>query len=343
MEFSLSVSSAGVSGGNLTFSLAGMYLQDGLGEYGAAVAEIEATACFRGGRVRNPSLKDLFERYHAEFLPSLPYLKFLRKKKRVLLSYETAVADAKFLGRSGGPFAAVFTPALAELADKLRLIDARFKKSDDFDLARFHADVARLVAAAPRSDEALAALREQLVERLKRRHAAMDWWDRVGIDWDDYHPDARKLLDDEFFWDCTDDWAPHGNDTGADLLSDFEKWNRSHPQAAAHEMAEGLLEGWEVGRIDLDAADEATVRSLLAGNPIALEVNNEAMIAVAFAAVKHRGWCDARTRELALRAIERQRIGLRAMNGARDVAEEEGKLNRLVEALGRVPGRANDE
>src|SRR3712207_7669569 len=55
--------------------------------------------------------------------------------------------------------------ALPILAERLHLIDGRLKTSDAFDPARFHRDVARLVAEAPRSDAALAALDTELGER----------------------------------------------------------------------------------------------------------------------------------------------------------------------------------
>jgi hypothetical protein len=34
------------------------------------------------------------------------------------------------------------------------------------------------------------------------------------------------VLDDPFFWQEADDFAPHGNDTGADLLADYRPWRR---------------------------------------------------------------------------------------------------------------------
>ena len=339
MELSVGVSSAGVSGSDTTYGLAGLYLWHGLGEYGAAVGEVEVTACFRGGPVRNPSLQSLFDRYHAEFLPSLPYVRFFRAKRRVVVSYESAVADGSFICRTGPPAADVFTPALAELADRLRLVDARFKRSDDFDLRRFHDDVAKLVAEAPRSQAAVEALQARLDAWQKQRVASLPWWERAGVDWGDFHPEARRMLDDPLFWDCADDYAPHGNDTGADLLADFKAWNRKHPAAPAHEMARALLDAWGVRGIDPDAADEESVRTMLRDEPTAFGVVNEAMVAAAFAALKLRGWCDNRTRELALRAVARERLS-GALDGARASADADRvrKFALLEDALRRAPG-----
>jgi uncharacterized protein YfeS len=99
-------------------------------------------------------------------------------------------------------------------------------------------------------------------------------------------------------------------------------------------MARALLAAWELGRFDPEVTDGAAVRAMLKDDPVAMNVTNEAMIAVAFAAVKYRGACDATTRDLALRAIERERMveGLAAR-----AAERATKFGLLADALRRMP------
>src|SRR5215469_16956584 len=86
-------------GGNTTFLLVGRYLTSGLGSYGSAIREICVTACFRGGKIRNPSLQESYDTFHQNFLPSLPKVKFLRKRGEIDIEYETRIADADFLER----------------------------------------------------------------------------------------------------------------------------------------------------------------------------------------------------------------------------------------------------
>src|SRR5690349_19907997 len=89
-------------GGNVTYSLAGDYLRYGLcDDYGPAVRRFEATAYFRGSRVRNPNLHRMYEEFHSAHLPALPRVRFLAKKARMTLEYETKVVDASFLERYG--------------------------------------------------------------------------------------------------------------------------------------------------------------------------------------------------------------------------------------------------
>ena len=36
------------------------------------------------------------------------------------------------------------------------------------------------------------------------------------------HPNFVKSMESEFYYDCTDDFSPFGNDDGADLLYNLE-------------------------------------------------------------------------------------------------------------------------
>jgi len=319
--------SAGSFGGNTTFSLVGDYLASGLRDYGTAIRQFDITTCFRGGRIRHSSLQQSFDEFHSKFLPSLPAVKFLRKKHRIDIQYETVVTDATFLERYGFLSVEVFRAVLNEIGEKIHLIDARLKKADDFDLAGLHEDVSRLVREAPSSDDELKALKWQMEQQRKARLAAMDPWERLDIDWDEFHPASRTLLNDPFFWSQTDAYSPHGNDTGADLLSDFRRWNRRHPNSPAHEMATSLLRAWQISPINQDALTESEVKPLIINDPIALSVTDDALIAAAFAAIKLRGCCDKPTRELAIAAIERERTSI--VLNSRDWKEPSERLRTL--------------
>ena len=331
-------------GGNVTYSLAGDYLQYGLSDdYGPAVRRIEATAYFRGWRVRDPSLQRRYDEFHAVQLPALPRVRFLAKKARMTLEYETKVVDATFLERYGvhSLSAGVFSRVVGELGEQLHLIDPKLGRArGDFDLERFHRDVAALTAAVPTTDQALRDLHVRLEAAERERYAAMDAWEKLDIDWDDYHPAARQLLDDPFLWSCIDDDAPHGNDTGADLLADFKRWNRTHPDRPAHELASRLLKAWEMPGLDLERSDAESTRAMFEADRIALSVTDQSLIAAAFAAVKCRGCCDAVTRELALRAIEREKhVTPLYLKDALEGAAWNERLDWLAGILRRVPER----
>lgn len=101
--------------------------------------------------------------------------------------------------------------------------------------------------------------------------AVMSPWEQLGIDWRDYHPEARTILDDPFFWDCTNDFSPHGNDTGADLLDDYRKWLKRNPTGDPGTFYRNLLQSWELPPEGLQAD---------------LEENDKVAVAIAFAEIK---------------------------------------------------------
>ena len=88
--------------------------------------------------------------------------------------------------------------------------------------------------------------------------------------------------------------------------------------------------------IDYEVVDEGSVQAILKADPIALAVNDEALIAVAFAAVKLRGCCDPETRQLALKAIERERSAVLVGQWQED-SERNATLGLMADTLRRMP------
>jgi uncharacterized protein YfeS len=329
-------------GGHPCFSLVGGYLTSGLAGCDSAIDQIEVTACFRGGPVPHPSRQSSHDDFHSTFLPSLPRIRFLRKRRRVTIQYETAVADATFLSRYGFLSAEIFGKALREVGQNLHLMDDRVKRDDNFELPKFHSSVARLIAEAPTSDESLRVLKVRLEREDQERLAAMDPWELLDLDWDEFHPNARVILDDPFYWSTSDDYSPNGNDTGADLLNDFEKWNRRYGDVPAYRMATSLLKKWDIAGFDYDTLDESALRALLGNDPIAVSVTDDALIAVAFAAIKFRGCCDEKTRQITLKAIKRERMpAVLAGRGWQDAAERLRTLELISNALVTAPTSAS--
>jgi uncharacterized protein YfeS len=119
--------------------------------------------------------------------------------------------------------------------------------------------------------------------------------DDLDIEWGQYHPSARTVLDAPLFWSEIDDDAPHGNDTGSDLLAAFRRWQKRNPTASYGGYVDRLLSRWglttEKARGQMDELQLNWIRQ-------------EAEIALAFAAIKLRGWCEERESRAAIRAID---------------------------------------
>lgn len=121
-------------------------------------------------------------------------------------------------------------------------------------------------------------------------------------------PKAREILDDPFYWDEMDEFAPHGNDTGAELLDAFQRWNKRNPSGSPAKFFADILERWDFEPIDWRIVDEDAVKKLDKKQPVDLGVCNEAAIALAFAVIKLRASCPPDVIQLAKNALERTKI-----------------------------------
>jgi uncharacterized protein YfeS len=299
-------------GGNKHFGLIGKSLTRDLGSFGDAVEEIDVTAFFDPIGPPRRTLEQSYEDYKKN-LPNLPKIRFYKTKRRLVIEYRSSLSEDEYQWNYGPSTPELILKASNELQEILRLGDAKLKGTG-FDTRRFHEEVAALVERLPSATEGLEALRKELEQWRQDRIRQTDPWDLLDIDWKKYHPRARELLNDVFFWSLSDDFAPHGNDTGADLLADFRKWNKRNPQESAHRMVSQLMKAWGFQSLDPHEVDEALVLRRDQEHPHDSTVLDEALVAAAFAAIKLRGGCDPETRELALYAIQREAI--RAANAA---------------------------
>src|SRR4051794_19424192 len=123
----------------------------------------------------------------------------------------------------------------------------------------------------PHSDDDLQMYREAAQLQRKTALAQLPWWQQLDIDWTEFHPAARILLDDPFFWDCTDGYSPHGNDTGADLIDEFVKWRKSHTQESPQSFLSQLLDQWGISI----AWQERPIASWNGADALAVSLYNE--------------------------------------------------------------------
>jgi uncharacterized protein YfeS len=188
----------------------------------------------------------------------------------------------------------LFKAGVAETITALELLKKRLTAKDNFNLEAFLAHCNRAQSRLPSTVEELAAFAEEREKRHAARYAAMSPWERLGIDWRDFHPDARQILDVPYFWECSNEFAPNGNDTGADVLADYRKWLRRNPSGDPIAFYKELIRRWGV------ASDEPL-------SDLNRTIMDEAAVALAFAEFKLRADCRPSVAVLAQAAIHRQR------------------------------------
>lgn len=339
MDFLLSNRSCYRQGSERSHEAAGNYLDMRLGDYGQAVTSIEMTAYVRGGD--RSYLSGYFDDFYTKDLPSLPKVKFLRKKRRIEIRYETRVFDANYWETYPAETAAVFNDVLKEVAEQLYLMDGRLKKADGFDLVKFHADVAALVGEAPQTDADVQEMAVKARANWLAKYHAKSPLEQMGFDKEDFHPKGVELLRDEFFWLEGDDDSPHGNDAGSDFFRAFKKWNKRNPETPTHVLAFKMLEIEGADLRDYDQVDETGVKAMLEKDGWDVGRRDDLLIAAAFAEVKLRGCCNRVTKDLAFRALARQTLGVMQSFRTGEPSEGGGESFELMrETLMKVPERA---
>jgi len=304
MKLSVEIQSYASRGGAESTTLAGEYLSHYIEFLPPASLGIAVTCCFRSrGRPRR-TLQSMWRDFH-ESLSTLPKIRYSPKRERLEIRFASRVpADQALV--PGEPEVVVFQALVLEIAVAL------LATLSGHPVLRREVPLRALESALSRAQEELPTTAKAMQDfaLVQRGHAIaqaalLSPWDKLGIDWSQYHPSARELLDDPFYWDSVDEYAPHGNDTGADLLETFRDWRSRHAGVPASRFLPLMFKRWnyttsvaELHGKPLSQWDD--------GDELMLEVIDEANIAIAFAQMKLEGRCDDDLREAALLSIERQ-------------------------------------
>jgi uncharacterized protein YfeS len=291
MKFDM-ISASRYNGGGghpLAAEFAGL-VETNLPDFGDAIEVIGITVHF-DALTPQSSLAALYKQ-HKEFLESLPTVNFLPKKKRLDIIYYSPLFTAEQFGKRKHvvPSAKTLAAFVAEVCDVIQLSPVSLKSNANFDFTAFSQWLTNKTAELPASDSALSTLKARGEQIWQARLAAASPWDLLPIEWDDYHQNARTILDDIFFWDCLDEFAPHGNDSGADLLEMCLEWQQMNPDTDILELFNEVFHtgnGKGVSFVDLE--------------------HDAMMLGFAFAAIKLNGQCPREVATEALSTIANER------------------------------------
>lgn len=280
--------------------------------FGQAIETIEITFHLPSDGPARPTLEHLLQNYQQKraALARNPKVTFMRKKARVAILVATDICFPDF----GPPRLDLLEPAAEETIRALEFLRKRVLISDAFDLDGFLTSCRGYREMLPKNNASLKELSEVETARLRTAYESLSAWEKLDIDFADYHPDARKILDDPFFWDKIDEYAPNGNDTGADLLHDFMRWHRKNHNGDAAAFFRAFVTGWGFSSVD---------------DPLFQSSHDDAAVALAFAEIKVRGRCSESVKTLAITALYRQRTRSTLPHELSALAKIEEKLRFL--------------
>lgn len=312
-------------------------------EYGEAVKTIEL---YPRLPFLNPSKADAADETFLRWqmaMDDLPFVTFRRALKRIEISFRSTYFNSADLDEGCSPVERIrFTAekigyAGEEVFEALQLIRKRIKRTDDFDVERFLADVASTLKSSPDSMEGWDKIYRQGEEIDRVRREGRDPWGTLDVDWSQFHPAARVILDDPFYWDCENEIAPHGNDTGADLLEDYCRWEKRNSEKSPLLFLSKLLKGWDVEAEELSVTEKDEVLRLGRERSIEMDLYNQATIALAFAVLKMRGSCPKDVKDLAVKALKRMVILMEGRLNDQVQTEFDNCLRRMSSKLRSSP------
>ncbi len=151
----------------------------------------------------------------------------------------------------------------------------------------------------------------------------------------DFHPQSKDLLNNDIFWNSTDEFTPVGNDTGADLLYLYRQWRVDNPANNRSRFFDRILSQWELSPLNEIPHDEIAAR--LQKSHYEMLTWDDTVIAWAVAQLACDGTLDVNINKLASIAIDRQTSDpVMSFRGWTSTTERLSVLNIVRDTLDRV-------
>lgn len=313
-----------------SISLVSELLEYEMPDFGDAIQELDIIVHFYHDGPSRKTLEKMQEEFHKN-LEKLPKCTFFRKKQRLSLEIEGKFTTGYEIERNRKPPIQInpvwVKAALEEFIGFAPLIKQKIKKSDNFDFPAFEAHLNSTLSTIPDSVEELEYVHEIVAKRRKEAFNKLDDWEKLALDWDDYHPQARDTVPIPNQWSCTDEFSPNGNDTGADTLEIFRKWNKKNGNVSALSFLSKLLNDWEVDINDPYQSEYSSYAYF------------QSITGLAFASAKLRGKCEQDLKDKAVASINEYLASIEDKTGWEYKDECKEKLNLSKKTIEKMPNK----
>src|ERR1700676_1861865 len=205
MQFYLMSRTYNMYGGHSTLSLIPEFLLGDEDDFGAAVSELTVTFHFPTSGPPRRTLEQLYAVFHANRL-SLPKVVFRRARGQATIDIASELVDGQDWERARGLSLLIFKGGVSETIAALALLRKRVTAKDDFRLEALLEHCSRALSRVPSTAEELGVLADECKKKWAELVASMSPWERLGIEWRDFHPRAREILNDPFYWEMSNDF-----------------------------------------------------------------------------------------------------------------------------------------
>jgi uncharacterized protein YfeS len=128
---------------------------------------------------------------------------------------------------------------------------------------------------------------------------------------DKAHPNAKRLMNEEFYWSSIEETAPFGSDDGADTYAGFAEWRQTRKTNNPEEFLMEQIEYWGYPSFDLHETDLEKLKPYLMQSELGsrfMSGIDAAIVSIAFGQLYLEGRVDSDFKELAMTSIKRQLI-----------------------------------
>jgi uncharacterized protein YfeS len=188
------------------------------------------------------------------------------------------------------------------LVSEIEACRQKFKASDDIDFGAFIDWVRSVPSSIPKEKAEADVLIGALSERRRERREKLSPWERLDIDWDEFHPRAKALVPDHRLWSSVDDFSPNGNDTGSDVLALLQE-HASDPSLLSDDGRTFYRTTWEEWGFSWPPVHQPS-------NDLEYKTHREFVVGLAFSFLKVLGKCPPWLRVSALDEIAKYRAFL---------------------------------
>jgi uncharacterized protein YfeS len=140
------------------------------------------------------------------------------------------------------------------------------------------------------------------------------------------HPNAKQLLNEEFYWSPIEETGPFGSDDGSDSFYGFVEWRAENKNESPVIYFKKLVQDWGYPAFDLSITDPSKIEQILNTMDSRMLIGQDnAIIAIGFGQFVLEGKIDNDIKDLTKTAIKRE-LTNSLLNQFRDDYRETRKI-----------------
>ena len=151
------------------------------------------------------------------------------------------------------------------------------------------------------------------------------------------HPNAKLVMNEDFYFSPIDETGPFGSDDGADTYAGFKDWRETHKTSNLIQFVSEHLDYWDYPKFDIYETRLEKLNTYLTASEMHSRYMtgiDQAIVAIAFGQLYLEGKIDSELKDLAVISIKRELLpDILDLWGDTYKKERELKLRKMLVVL----------